>query len=277
MLWDPQTQNVIEDSAPGGAAQESHTHEIGMDELLVSQRATGRRILLVDALKSVRGVVDEVGTKVNSYAYHAFGFARVQVEGTPNRFRFSGREWDAETGTQYNRWRNYDPSAGRWTQPDPLGLAAGPNVYGYVNNNPTSLIDPTGMNPGALVFVPGVGQVLVAGGLAIVVTTGAVLVAKDTCENLTTPWRDCESELQECRIRHEQDVVFVTQKRDPCGNLINVEDVRKVLSAADEAKCQAEYQFCKWATRVRKALHYNPVVRMVCWLAFGLTSVPPPD
>jgi uncharacterized protein RhaS with RHS repeats len=40
----------------------------------------------------------------------------------------------------------YDPRVGRWLSEDPLGFAAGEtNVYRYVGNQPTDLIDPSGL------------------------------------------------------------------------------------------------------------------------------------
>ncbi len=40
--------------------------------------------------------------------------------------------------------RDYDPSVGRWTCKDPIGLGDGPNVYAYCGNDPVNYIDPNG-------------------------------------------------------------------------------------------------------------------------------------
>ena len=51
----------------------------------------------------------------------------------------------------YNRHRDYDTTAGRYIQADPIGLAGGSNPYVYADGNPLRYIDPMGLNPGAAV------------------------------------------------------------------------------------------------------------------------------
>ncbi len=63
-------------------------------------------------------------------------------------FGFTGRPFDKSTGLQYNGNRWYDPSVGRWLSEDPIGFEADdPNLYRYVNNQPTIFIDPSGFAP----------------------------------------------------------------------------------------------------------------------------------
>jgi RHS repeat-associated protein len=45
----------------------------------------------------------------------------------------------------YNRYRDYDPTTGRYIQADPIGLAGGASPYSYAGNNPLSNSDPHGL------------------------------------------------------------------------------------------------------------------------------------
>lgn len=62
----------------------------------------------------------------------------------PQNLRFQGQYLDRETGLHYNLFRCYDPQCGRFTLPDPIGLAGGLNLYAYVKN-PFTWIDPLGL------------------------------------------------------------------------------------------------------------------------------------
>ncbi len=60
----------------------------------------------------------------------------------------------------YNRYRDYDPTTGRYIQADPIGLAGGSNAYLYGAANPVRYIDPTGefvplLVLGAVLFAEG--------------------------------------------------------------------------------------------------------------------------
>jgi RHS repeat-associated protein len=67
--------------------------------------------------------------------------------GTRNGIKaYTGREWDPETGLYYYRARYYDPKAGRFISEDPIGFGGGVNFYGYVENSPVDLIDPSGLH-----------------------------------------------------------------------------------------------------------------------------------
>ena len=84
---------------------------------------------------SVRAITDDTGAVVNQYTYGAYGNTETAVEAIPQRFRYTGREWDKDIALMHYRARVYDPDSGRFLQEDPIWFAAGEyNVYRYVGN-----------------------------------------------------------------------------------------------------------------------------------------------
>jgi RHS repeat-associated protein len=68
--------------------------------------------------------------------------------------RFPGQWFQLETGLHYNWHRSYDPTIGRYTQPDPLGFVDGPSVYGYAVAAPQQAVDPKGLAAQACILSP---------------------------------------------------------------------------------------------------------------------------
>ncbi len=56
-----------------------------------------------------------------------------------------GQYADVETGLNYNMWRDYDPTNGRYIESDPIGISAGVGTYAYANGNPIANTDAMGM------------------------------------------------------------------------------------------------------------------------------------
>lgn len=99
-----------------------------------------------DKLGSVRVWVRKDGTWRWVMRYRPYGTG-VDSSGTAIDvpYRWTGREYDPETGFYYNRARYYDPSVGRFMQEDPAGLSGGDNQYAYVGGHPLEATDPSGM------------------------------------------------------------------------------------------------------------------------------------
>ena len=72
--------------------------------------------------------------------------------------RMPGQSYDAESGLNYNYFRDYDSSTDREIESDPLGLRGGISTYAYVGGNPLSYRDPFGlaMAPAVPIPTPGV-------------------------------------------------------------------------------------------------------------------------
>src|SRR6185503_5058848 len=65
-------------------------------------------------------------------------------EHSSSPLRSPGQYADKETNLHYNYFRDYDAVVGRFIQADPLGLADGPQLYGYAHADPLLKFDPTG-------------------------------------------------------------------------------------------------------------------------------------
>ncbi|WP_445677380.1 RHS repeat-associated core domain-containing protein [Pseudomonas putida] len=73
--------------------------------------------------------------------------------------RLQGQYLDRETALHYNTFRFYDSDIGRFTQPDPIHLKGGTNLYQYGPNR-LIYIDPLGLNRLPIIFLPEGGDVL---------------------------------------------------------------------------------------------------------------------
>ena len=94
--------------------------------------------------------LDDQGSIISYEEYFPYGSSsyqgvRLQTE-TPKRYRYNGKEKDEESGLYYYGARYYASWLGRWTSPDPAGLADGLNVYEYVGNNSVNMTDLRGLS-----------------------------------------------------------------------------------------------------------------------------------
>ncbi len=118
------------------------------DDLLAIRDSLGNHLYVVqDRLRSIRAVFTRAGTWQLNLGYGTYG-ARNDSTGTlpfELRYRWTGREYDAETGLYYFRARYYDPGARRFTQEDPAGYGGSANLYRYVDGDPLEARDPSGL------------------------------------------------------------------------------------------------------------------------------------
>ncbi len=141
-------QNTYADFDAAGAVVKRYLFALALDELLARTAANGSGAdwYLPDRLGSIRDIVTaSTAAVVYHTAYTAFG-AKVSESGTGgDRYGFTAREHDTDTGQRNHRYRSVDLVLDKWTQPDPIGFAAGDtNLYRYVGNSPTNYVDAFG-------------------------------------------------------------------------------------------------------------------------------------
>jgi len=106
----------------------------------------------------VRDVLNiQTGAVVASYDYDAYGQLIQSAGTTATDFRYAGMFNLQGAGLYLTNYRAYDPNTGRWLSRDPIGEDGGINLYGYVNENPVSFIDPKGLE--AVIPFPASGAV----------------------------------------------------------------------------------------------------------------------
>jgi RHS repeat-associated protein len=88
--------------------------------------------------------VDTTGALTTQYTYEPFGATAASGAASDNSTQFTGRENDS-TGLYYYRARYYSPNLKRFISEDPVGLVGGINAYAYVDNNPVTFNDASGL------------------------------------------------------------------------------------------------------------------------------------
>lgn len=107
-----------------------------------------------DHLDTPKLLTDHTGEMVWRAAHEAFGSAAVDEDPDGDstditfNIRFPGQYYDTESGLHYNRFRYYDPATGGYISADPIGQATSINLYTYVDQNPLSYMDPSGLAKG---------------------------------------------------------------------------------------------------------------------------------
>ena len=104
---------------------------------------------LKDHLGSIRVTVDTLGQICGYDDYDTWGLPldgrSDNFSNSDDKYKFTGKERDVETGYDYFGARYYDSRIGRWLQVDPLADKY-PEIscYNYTLNNPIKIIDPDG-------------------------------------------------------------------------------------------------------------------------------------
>jgi RHS repeat-associated protein len=147
--------NLLEEVDSSSNVLARYTQSRRIDEPLAILRSSTTSYYQADGLWSITALSNASGSISQTYTYDSFGNTTAFTGTLTNPFRFTGREFDPETNLQFSRHRYYDASIGRFTGEDLIRFKdKNPNLYWYVRNQPTNLIDPLGMFPGGGVPIP---------------------------------------------------------------------------------------------------------------------------
>jgi RHS repeat-associated protein len=101
--------------------------------------------VVTDHLGAPTMLLTEAGRVAWKAQLDLYGVAAEEINETGCPWRFPGQYEDPETGLYYNRFRYYDPEAGRYISQDPIGLLGGLAQYAYVHD-PLGWADPWGLS-----------------------------------------------------------------------------------------------------------------------------------
>ena len=115
-----------------------------------------------DHLGSSSFITDAGGEAVQHLQYLPFGesFISQKVSSYDVRYKFTGKERDAETGYDYFGARYYSSELSVWLSVDPLAdLRYWVSPYNYCQNDPINLMDPTGALDGEYTVDKNTGEI----------------------------------------------------------------------------------------------------------------------
>lgn len=154
------------------------------DGSAIGSRGGASSYFVTDHLGSVIGMFNASGSYLGGYSYSPYGETRATSTNTlvtANIVRYTGGELDS-SGLYKLGARYYDPTLGRFTQPDPSGQEN--NTYAYASCNPTNSADPSGLVScqggvnrtiaSTVLVVVGVFGLLASGGAAAPLVAGVI-------------------------------------------------------------------------------------------------------
>jgi len=137
--------NLIEETDSGGSEMARYVFGSGIDEPLAASRGASTKFYQADGLGSITSLSTTAGVVGDSFVYDSYGNVTSSTGSFAQPFRFTGREWDVETGLYYYRARYYEPTTGQFLSEDPNKMGVGLSLYSYVGNSPISYDDPLGL------------------------------------------------------------------------------------------------------------------------------------
>jgi len=152
-LWD--AKNLLLETNASDDTQALYTlNPMTFGDLLSKRDGSTSRFYHFDQLGSTLLLSDGTETPTSQYIYEAYGEILAEPAGITNPFTFVGRQgyqYDPHFLHYYLRARYYDPHIARFLSSDPVGFPFISNRYVYVNANPITSTDPSGLIAPALI------------------------------------------------------------------------------------------------------------------------------
>lgn len=153
--------NVIEE-AETNTAMTKATYVYGeeVDQILNMQRNGSDYYYHCDDLRNIVLIADSSGAAVERYEYDDFGvpsffdgaYASISASTIGNPYLWNARRWNEKTSLYYYRTRYMEPTVGRFTSRDSIGMWTDivnlGNGYTFAGNRPWSANDPFGQFSG---------------------------------------------------------------------------------------------------------------------------------
>ena len=148
LAWpSPDARDVVSEYAKNGSNWDharSYVQGLWIDSKVARIENSGTTYYyLGDVLATTHYLLNSSGGIVNTTVSKAFGETLVDSQSTSDRFSFTQREKDSESGLHHFRARPYDPRLGRFVGKDPVNPAL--DHYVYATNSPIRRIDPLGL------------------------------------------------------------------------------------------------------------------------------------
>ncbi len=146
--------NDLSGTLPGAGGIGGLLARTANSQLLSPNSSTAHAYYHSDGNGNVTALVDTNGFIVARYQYDPYGnlLGMSGPLADANSYRFSSKEWCANSGLYYYGFRYYEPNLQRWLNRDPMTSFENPldgdfdkHVYDFVENAPTRFVDPDGL------------------------------------------------------------------------------------------------------------------------------------